>query len=377
MQRGNGMSHERSPGPRHDGSPARRPRCLRFGEFEFDPETLELRGDGRVVRLQPQPARLLELLIARRGAVVSREDVRRHLWPDKVHVEFNQSMNSCVKRIRVVLGDSADAPEYIETLPRLGYRFLQPVSEVDGVDDAMFATGGTGPRWRSTMGAVLTTVGVVIGIAATALIRHALDPATATPTEPSRKVLTVLPFSAVETWAGAEPFRQGLTQELITSLGRQRPNRLAVVARDTRPVPSAGGGVTGLRTDFLLDGRVQREEGRLRVWARLVQAADGTLLWSESYDGAAGDTLVFQADVGGRIAAAVIDRLAQRLVAAPRPRAAWQRDGSLQLAQKARARDLLGAETQQVVRDLLTVHERVAPTFEAADEMHQSYLGRI
>ena len=164
MQRGNGMSHEESPGTKHDGSAARRPRRLRFGEFEFDPETLELRGGARVVRLQPQPARLLALLIARRGAVVSREEVRRHLWPDRVHVEFDQSMNSCVKRIRVVLGDSADAPKYIETLPRLGYRFLQPVSEVDEVDDAILATGGTAPRWRSTTGAVLATVGVVIGI---------------------------------------------------------------------------------------------------------------------------------------------------------------------------------------------------------------------
>ena len=181
----------------------------------------------------------------------------------------------------------------------------------------------------------------------------------------------------METWAGAEPFRQGLTQELITSLGRNKPDQLALVAFDTRPVPSAGGGVTSLRTDFLLDGRVQREEGRLRVWARLVRAEDGTLLWSESYDGTAGDILVFQADVGGRIAAAVIDRLAQLLAAAPRPRATGQRHGSLQLAQKSHARDLLGAETQQVVRDLLTVHERVAPAFEAADEMHQSHLGRV
>ena len=383
MQRGNGTSHEESPGTKHGNSTGRRPRRLRFGGFEYDPETLELRGDGQVVRLQPQPAKLLELLIARRGAVVSREAVRRHLWPDEVHVEFDQSMNSCVKRIRIVLGDSADAPKYIETLPRLGYRFLQPVSQVDDPNEAMSATGGTAPRWRSTTGAALATMGAVFGIVATVLIWRALDTATAAPIEPPRKVLTVLPFSAVGTWADAEAFRQGLTQELITSLGRHKSDRLAVVAQDIRPVPSAGGGVVRPRTDFLLDGRVQRQEGRLRIWARLVRAEDGTVLWSESYDGAVGDILVFQADVGERIAGAVLDRLAQlpqnavSLDLAPRSRAAGQRNSSLQLAQKARARNLPGAETEHVVRDLLTVHERVAPTFEAADEMDQSHLGRV
>ena len=131
MQRGTGTSQEAAPRRGKRRVTARRqPRRLRFGNFEFDPETLELHGDRETLRLQPQPAKLLRLLIASRGAVVSREAVRRHLWPDEIHVEFDQSMNSCVKRIRVALGDSAEAPRYIETLPRIGYRFLQPVLEV-------------------------------------------------------------------------------------------------------------------------------------------------------------------------------------------------------------------------------------------------------
>jgi len=131
MQRGKGTSRKAAPkrGKRRVNARGQ-PRRLRFGNFEFDPETLELHGDSETIRLQPQPARLLHLLIASRGAVVSREAVRRHLWPDEIHVEFDQSMNSCVNRIRVALGDSAEAPRYIETLPRIGYRFLQPVMEV-------------------------------------------------------------------------------------------------------------------------------------------------------------------------------------------------------------------------------------------------------
>lgn len=311
MQRDNGSSHEERLGSKHEGTFPARPRRLRFGEFRFDPETLELSGRGRTVRLQPQPARLLELLISHRGAVVSREAVRRHLWPDEVHVEYDQSMNSCVKRIRVALGDSADAPTYIQTLPRLGYRFLKPVSEVSDGSEPTLTRGGAAPRWRSTTGAVLAVLGAALGVVATVLVWRALDSGPPAASEPSRQVLAILPFSAVETWSGVEPFRQGLTQELITSLGRQASDRLAVVAHEARPLPSAGGDENGLRADFLLDGRVQRQEDRLRVWARLVLAEDGTVLWTEAYDGAGDDILLFGAEVGSRIADAVLTRLAQ------------------------------------------------------------------
>ncbi len=311
MQRDNGTSHGERLGTKHGGAFASRPRRLDFGEFRFDPETLELSGRGRTVRLQPQPARLLELLIAHRGAVVSREAVRRHLWPDEVHVEYDQSMNSCVKRIRVALGDSAETPAYIETLPRLGYRFLKPVSEVNDGDEPILTRGGAARRRRSRPGAVLAALGAALGIVATVLVWRALDSGPPAASEPSRQVLAVLPFSAVETWSGAEPFRQGLAQELITSLGRQAFDRLAVVAHDARPFPGAGGGVNGRRADYLLDGWVQRQQDRLRVWARLLLAEDGTVLWSESYDGAESDILVFEAEVGSQIANAVLARLAQ------------------------------------------------------------------
>ncbi len=310
MQRDSGSSHEERLGTKRDGASPARPRRLEFGEFRFDPETLELSGLGRTVRLQPQPARLLELLIAHRGAVVSREAVRRHLWPDEVHVEYDQSMNSCVKRIRVALGDSADTPAYIETLPRLGYRFLKPVSEVNDGNEPILTRGGA-RRWRSRPGVVLAAIGAAIGIVATVFLWRALESRPPAASEPSRQVLAVLPFSAVESWSGAEPFRQGLTQELITSLGRQAFDRLAVVAHDARPFASAGGGANGRRPDYLLDGRVQREQDRLRVWARLLLAEDGTVLWSESYDGAESDILVFEAEVGSQIASAVLTRLTQ------------------------------------------------------------------
>ena len=311
MQRDSGTSHEEGlAGNQEEGFPAR-PSQLQFGEFRFDPESLELSGRGRTVRLQPQPARLLELLIAHRGAVVSREAVRRHLWPDQVHVEYDQSMNSCVKRIRVALGDSADTPEYIETLPRLGYRFLKPVSGIGDDNEPTLSRDGAGLRSRPLAATALAALGAILGIVATILVWRALDSEPSDPNEQPRPVLVVLPFTPVETWSGADSFREGLEQELITSLGRQASDRLAVVARDLRPFSGASGGTRRIRADYLLDGRLQLREDRLRVWARLLLADDGTVLWTESYDGAESEVLVFGAEVGSRIADAVVTQLNQ------------------------------------------------------------------
>ena len=325
MQRGNGTSQEATPrrGKRR-GTTSGQPRRLRFGNFEFDPETLELHSDRETIRLQPQPARLLHLLIASRGAVVSREAVRRHLWPDEIHVEFDQSMNSCVKRIRVALGDSAEAPRYVETLPRIGYRFLQPVMEVREGDPPLPAarTAPTAPdprpRSRRIAAAVLAAVGAVVGITLTVLVWRAPDSGPGAADEPPRLVLAVLPFAALEN-GGAEPFRQALAQELITSLARDASQNLAVVAQDAGPDVEADAAVPGVHADFVLDGRVQREQGRLRVWARLLLAKDGTVLWTEAYDGAEDEILVFQTEVSARIGDAVLGRLARLVDESPPP----------------------------------------------------------
>jgi cholera toxin transcriptional activator len=99
----------------------------RFGQFELDVHAVELRRSGRRLKMQPQPYKLLVLLARRAGSVVGREDIRIELWPDGTFVDFDQSVNFAVRQIRDVLGDSADRPLYIETIPRRGYRFIAPV----------------------------------------------------------------------------------------------------------------------------------------------------------------------------------------------------------------------------------------------------------
>ena len=176
--------------PGRTGDRARgRPRRLRFGDFEFDPGARKLKGPSGTVRLQPQPARLLELLIEHRGVVVSREQVRRHLWPDEIHVEFDQSMNTCIKRIRSALNDRAEAPSYIETLPRLGYRFIPSVAQTSGDRFLLKARGGAGgPRVGSAVVAAIVLVGAAIAILASVAVWRSLVVSPCDGEEPSSRL---------------------------------------------------------------------------------------------------------------------------------------------------------------------------------------------
>ena len=102
-------------------------KLLRFGVFELNLDTEEVRKSGTIVKLSPQPFRLLALLANHSGQIVTREEIKEQLWGEETFVDFEQGMNHCIKQIRTVLGDNADNPLYVETLPRRGYRFLAPV----------------------------------------------------------------------------------------------------------------------------------------------------------------------------------------------------------------------------------------------------------
>jgi DNA-binding winged-HTH domains len=102
---------------------------LRFAAFELHPATGELRHLGGVLKLAPQPFKVLELLARRGGEIVTRVEIRDHVWSGDTFVDFDQGLNFCIRQIREVLGDTADAPQFIETLPRRGYRFLMPVTD--------------------------------------------------------------------------------------------------------------------------------------------------------------------------------------------------------------------------------------------------------
>src|ERR1700751_1949272 len=108
-------------------------RVFRFGVFEVDAATGELRKQGLRIRLQEQPAQILLMLLNRAGEVVSREEISRELWPPDTFVDFDQSLGTAVRKLRQALGDDAETPRYIETIPKHGFRFVAPVERVSAV----------------------------------------------------------------------------------------------------------------------------------------------------------------------------------------------------------------------------------------------------
>ena len=246
---------------------------LRFGSFELDVRSRELRSGTRSVRLQEQPFEILRMMLEQPGQVVTREELRRRLWPDGTFVDFEHSLNAAVKRLRAALGDDADHPQFVETLPRRGYRFI------GAMDARGAATGAPGP------------------VAA------------------PRVRLAVLPFSTMSEDVGQEYFTDGLTEEMIAQLGQLCRGRVGIIARwssmmfkETRLRAREVG--QALKADYLLEGSVRREGDRVRITARLIEAAAETHLWAETYERHLTDCLSVQADVAARIAQSLAVELA-------------------------------------------------------------------
>ena len=118
-----------------------------FGAFEFDARTSQLWREGQPVKLPPQPSKLLELLVSRAGDVVLREEIQRHLWGEDTFVDFERGLNFCVLQVRTALGDAADNPRYLQTVPRRGYRFIARVTEVSRPQPSHIVSAPASIHW--------------------------------------------------------------------------------------------------------------------------------------------------------------------------------------------------------------------------------------
>jgi TolB-like protein/Flp pilus assembly protein TadD len=234
------------------GSPA----TLRFGPYGVDMRTRELRKHGVRMVLREKSFQVLVALLERPGEVVTREELRHRLWPEGIFVDFDNSLNSTVNRLRGVLGDSTANPRFIETLPRLGYRFISPVEPV-----------GAAP-----------------------------------PT------LAVLPFENSNHDPEQDFFADGVADALTTALGNV--STLRVISRQSvlhlrgtqRTIPEIA---RELKTDAIVEGSVLQAGGRVRIMAQLVQVAPERHLWAKGYECEMGDILTIQGQVAQAIAEAV------------------------------------------------------------------------
>ncbi len=272
---------------------------VRFDLFVLDLRSGELRKSGVPLKLPPQPFKLLALLASRAGQVVTREEIRRLLWGEDTFVDFEQGVNHCIRDIRMALGDDADRPRYVETLPRRGYRFIAAVEPVAPKVPMEAARGrGHGPRALAAGAALLLLGG---GYFAWWSLRPSA-------VEPGRRLmLAVLPFENLSGDPDDEYLSDGLTEDMITQLGRLDPERLGVIAR-TSSMRYKGAGKSveeigrELRVDYLLEGSVRRSGERLRISAQLIQVRDETHLWADHYDRELRDVLAVQGEVAQAVA---------------------------------------------------------------------------
>jgi TolB-like protein len=264
------------------------PSTFRFGEFELDVRAAELRKGMHRIRLQEQPFQILLELLERAGEVVLREEIRKKLWPDDTVVEFDHGINAAMKRLRNALQDSAESPRYVETLSRRGYRFIASVSRTEKT---------------TQLGAVpLASNAFTIGESATR------------PQSRQNASIAVLPFANTSGDVENEYFSDGLAEELINELAHV-PG-LKVVARtsafafkgkqeDIRNIARA------LCVENIVEGSVRRAGARIRISAQLIEANEGTHLWSERYDREMADIFAVQDEIAQAIAKALRVHLAR------------------------------------------------------------------
>jgi TolB-like protein/Tfp pilus assembly protein PilF len=225
------------------------PQTIRFGAFELDVNAGELRKRGVLIRLQEQPLRILEILLANPGQLVTREELRGALWPTNTFVDFDHGLNRAINKLREALGDSADSPRLVETLAKRGYRFIGDL------------------------------------------------------TRPSRRIdsLAVLPLDNISRDPEQEFFADGMTEALITTLakisGLQVASRTSIMrykgVRDKSLIEIA----TELGVDGIVEGTVSRFADRVRISAQLIDASTDRHVWAESYDRDARDIFALQTEV--------------------------------------------------------------------------------
>src|SRR5262252_142116 len=280
----------------------------RFGAFKLNAQTGELSNDGEKLQIRDQPLKLLLAMLEQPGELVTREVLVRRLWPDGTFVDFDRGLNKAVLHLREALGDSAEHPQFIETLPRKGYRFVAPVTqdlpEVSTPSINPIPERDSGPRFRIWAAAVVAVTLAAIVIVANVgdardWISHRMHPTS------QISALAVIPLENLSGSPNEEYFADGVTDELITNLAKISQAR--VVSR-TSVMHYKGSRKTlkqiaqELNVDAVVEGTVQRSGDRVRITAQLIQTATDSHLWAESYEEDLGGILELQRNVATDIA---------------------------------------------------------------------------
>jgi len=300
------------------------PPTLRFGVFELDPQAGELRKKGMKIRLQGQPVEILAMLLQRPGETITREELQKKLWPADTFVDFEQGLNNAMKRLRAALDDSAESPRFVETLPRHGYRFI---GSLNGSRQIPVAEAKSTSRLRlvrraGSLGALaaIATAAMLVGLN----VRGWRDRLLKSAPKPQIQALAVLPLTNLSGDPEQEYFADGMTESLITELGKISSPR--VISRQSvmqyKASKKSLQEIAGeLKVDAVLEGAVVRSGERMRVTIHLAQAFPERQLWAQEYDRSIRDVLSLQ----GEIARAIADEIQVKLTPEERNRLASSR----------------------------------------------------
>src|SRR6266404_2332607 len=299
----------------------------RFGPFEVDFRAGELLKNGRRIRLQDQPLQVLAMLLENPGGVVTRDELRQRLWPTDTFVDFDHGLNNAINRLREALNDSADAPRFIETLPRRGYRFIAEAdghvsteSRATGIADSIEAgeiVSGVGPEETATakrsLAPSLHRVGkfwlaaATMGVAAAAILGLYLGRERRSGTSASMRIqsIAVLPLENLLGDPAQEYLVDGMTDGLTTSLAQMRGIR--VISRTSamrykgtkKALPEIA---KELNVDAVVEGSISRSSDVIRINAQLIYAPVDRHIWARSYEGVQSNLPRIEREIASEVA---------------------------------------------------------------------------
>lgn len=311
-------------------------RVFRFATFEVDLDTAELRRQGLRIKLQDKPFQVLALLLERHGSLVTREELRQRLWAADTFVDFDAGLNTALNKLRAALCDAADSPDYIETIPRQGYRFIAPLEPLAPLEPAANLSAAGPSTTASTdrlRPAEITpsqldpqfnalpqipssaadppskwprNLTIALAAAALLIITALIFARTQSPKQKSysasatasdrRMKLLVLPFDNIGGDPTHQPFVEDLTDDLTAQLGGVSPGQIGVVSRNSaeywknshKPLDQM---VSATTSEYIVEGCVHQNDGKVRVMVTLIDAHDQCSVWAETYErNMSGDT---------------------------------------------------------------------------------------
>lgn len=263
--------------------------AYRFGVFGFDAETGELSKNGRLVALEPQPARALARLLVAAGEVVSRDELKEAVWAGDTHVDFDRGLAYCLSQIRAALGDSGDNPRFVQTLPRKGYRFIAPVIDESGAaaSDAI-TRGDSSVSTRQARNWIVAVIVLLLLSGAVWFQYGRLSPR-------ARRIIVAV--SIFDNESGRPEYDRvvgGLSDLVVTRLTEIAPGRIAVVGnaavlRQPRNIRNLKAIEAGVQADYVVLGQLQTAGTGLRFISHLIRLSDQTHLKASRFLVADGD----------------------------------------------------------------------------------------